>query len=132
MSFHEKSTWIILIALIGTVGLYGAWIYSAGAAVTFPGIFAAVMGFSLFVAVTHVGMGIAFHREAGKLDERDRRIDARAARVGDFILTLAVLIILGMSLIKGDWVIANIAFFGLFGAAVVKSTLMLIFYRLNG
>lgn len=129
MSFHEKSTWITLAGLLLALGWHGFSLWSLGPAVTSGGIIKTVFGFVIVVSAGHVLVAGFGAREGDTKDERDRAVDAGTDKISDLALSAVIVGILGVSLVRGDWLVANVAFFGLFGATAFKHLVMVVLCR---
>lgn len=131
MSFGEKSNLVILVALLVTLGLYGAQLADIGPQVAgFAGVLGATIGFVVLAIIGHIFIAIVSGRDADRSDERDHQVDRRTDRISEAGLTAVILGVLAYGLAQDDLLLAHIAFFGLFGATLVKAMAKLILYRM--
>lgn len=132
MSFKEKSAWIVLIAMLAIFGGYAWSLYEAGdfGAGTTGTMFGAIIGFVTIVVIAHIIVAI-FSAKPGddQEDERDRRIEREAERIGGFVLGAFALTGLAFALFKGNYLIANILFLGLAASEIVKNAWQVALYR---
>ena len=103
LTFQEKSLWVSLLS-IGV--LYGYYFFAVANGAQQPSRTAmlwAMIGIIVLLIVVeiicHAVIG-SFHAPE-KLDERDRRIEARAGSISHFILAGGVVIVLGRMVIGG-------------------------------
>ncbi|WP_425410560.1 hypothetical protein [Hyphococcus sp.] len=132
MSFKEKCAWIVFAAMLWIFGGYAWSLYRAesfGAGTTGM-MLGAIIGFIVITVVAHILVAI-FSGGSGddQEDERDRRIEMQAERVGGFVLGAFALTGLAFSLIKGHYLIANILFLGLAASEIVKNGWQIALYR---
>ncbi|MCQ8183865.1 hypothetical protein [Parvularcula maris] len=131
MSFKEKSIWVMLLAMLITVATYGLDRVDSGLAQgSVTGIAAAVIGFVVLAAIGHGVVAATSRGDGDRTDERDREVDRKTDMIGDGALSAVVIGILAYGMIQGDWLLAHIAFFGLFGAAMLKMVSMVVLYRM--
>jgi hypothetical protein len=130
MSFKEKSVWVMLLAMIITVATYGLDRADSGLDQgSVMGIVAAVIGFVVLAAIGHGVVAATSGKDGDRTDERDLEVDRKTDMIGDGALSAVVVAILAYGLVQGDWLLAHIAFFGLFGAAILKMVCMVVLYR---
>lgn len=130
MSFQEKNAWIVAIGLILALAFYGFEVLGAGlGGASLKTVIVAVAGFVIVVVVGHILVAARSPRDAGIADERDRMVDRRTDRFSEIALSVVVLGILTHGLLNQDYVVASIAFLGLFGAALLKQLMMIVLYR---
>ncbi|MEE4211674.1 MAG: hypothetical protein V2I43_20700 [Parvularcula sp.] len=131
MSFREQSVWVLLIALVASLAFYALPVLESG---LWPSsvqrVVVTVVALVVLAAAGH-GLLAVWNRGEDSADERDAEVDRRTDKIGDMALSAVVIGILAYAMAKGDWVLANIAFFGLFGAAALKALAMIVLYRLN-
>ncbi|WP_428407339.1 hypothetical protein [Hyphococcus sp.] len=132
MSFKEKSAWIVLAALILIYGGY-AWSLIEGGgfgAGTTAVMFGAIMSFVALIVIAHIAAAIFAPKSASEAeDERDRQIELRGDEAGGFILGVVVLFALGVALLRGQYLLANILFLGLAASEIVKNLYEVFLYR---
>ena len=137
MSFPEKSTWVMLVVVALVYGTYFLVVLGDVAAV--PGVrdiayrgmmLATVLVLTLLAAGTHIVMAIASPLEADMTDERDREINRFGEYIGGFVLVVAVLMGLGLTMFEVDhfW-IANALLAGLVLSELVAGATKLVLYR---
>ena len=132
MSFQEKSSWIVTIGLAAALIFYGAEALGAGlAGVSLKTVLTAVIGFIVVVIIGHIIVAAVSPKNADQTDERDQMVDRRTDRVSEVTLSAVIIGVLAYGLIGEDYVLASIAFFGLFGAALIKNVTMIVLYRLG-
>lgn len=132
MSFQEKSSWIVTIGLVAALIFYGVEALGAGlAGVSLKTVLTAVIGFIVVVIIGHIIVSAMSPKNADQTDERDQMVDRRTDRVSEVTLSAVIIGVLAYGLIGEDYVLASIAFFGLFGAALVKNVTMIVLYRLG-
>lgn len=132
MSFREKSTWVMLIGLLGAMALYGAGLLEIALPIAAGvGVLTAVIGFVVFAVAGHILIAATAGRDADRGDERDAEVDRKTDRISEATLSAVILGILTYGLAREDTVLVNIAFFGLFGAASLKFAVMAVLYRMR-
>jgi hypothetical protein len=130
MSFKEKSIWVMLLAMLVTVAVYGLDRWEGGLDQgSVKGIAASVIGFVTLAAIGHAIVAATAGRDGDRTDERDLMVERKTDMIGDSALSAVVIGILAYGMIQGDWLLAHIAFFGLFGAAILKMASMVFLYR---
>jgi hypothetical protein len=130
MSFKEKSIWVMLLAMLVTVIVYGLDRVGSGLDQgSVAGIVAAVIGFIVLAAIGHGLVAATSGKDGDRIDERDLEVDRKTDMIGDAALSAVVIGILAYGMVQGDWLLAHIAFFGLFGAAILKMASMVFLYR---
>ncbi|NNU15810.1 hypothetical protein HK107_05685 [Parvularcula sp. ZS-1/3] len=131
MSFGEKSNFAILVALLVSLALYGAHLTGFGLRIgAFSSILGAVIGFIVLAVIGHIIIAIAGGKGSDLSDERDRDVDLKTDRLSELTLTAVILGLIAYGIAQDDMLLANIAFFGLFGGALVKAIAKLVLYRM--
>ena len=137
MAFHEKSAWIMMIALLlggafyaGTVGKLSA---AAGQLVPpnlpFVAVFTAIL---VGVAILgHALIAARSPKEANTpLDEREHAIRIRSGYLADYVFGAGVVLFLGLYLLDRN---GDLLFYGSFGSLIasqfVEYALRIRFYR---
>jgi small-conductance mechanosensitive channel len=106
MSFSEKSIWLSsTITLIAYVGYW--WIILGQARsvpiteVSYGGVMLASFGALVVAAIVgHIAVVIVSPKEADKKDQRDRDINRHGDAIGYYVLSLAVLLVLILTMTK--------------------------------
>ncbi|GGY46939.1 hypothetical protein [Parvularcula lutaonensis] len=131
MSFREKSNLVILLSTLFTLGLHAAHALESGPRIAaFSTVLGATISFVVLAIIGHIMIAITGGRDADRSDERDLLVDRRTDRISEAALTAVVLGILAYGLAQDDVLLANIAFFGLFGATLVKALAKAVLYRM--
>lgn len=141
-SFHEKSTWGTLVALIAIAVLYArAALDASSAGAMHAGTVTGLMiGYTVLLVVVLVvyHLVLALVERAADEDERDRLIGWRAGNIGGLVLGFGVFGVIGHVLIGGmlddarllsSPAIANLLLLALFLATVVELSIKLYHYR---
>jgi predicted membrane protein len=114
VAFPEKSALTMTGILVVVFGFYFVLVLGPIADTPAPGrgfagaalmILAGVV-VTILAAVTHIVLGIVFHRQANAYDERDRIISLRGTRIGAYILAVGVFagIWLAVVQVDGFWI----------------------------
>lgn len=126
MPFHEKSAWVMAIALLtgGVIyfGMVGALTTQTGslAAPTIPQIAIYTAVLVLIAIVGHIIAALAAPHEAdAPTDERDKRIFDRAGNLSGYVVGAGTILSLGLYLVFND---GNLLFYGVF-ASLMSSQL---------
>lgn len=136
MSFQEKSTFLMTLALTLVYGVYFAVIWRwHGAApvdeiVYQPLMIAAVVPLIILATVGHIIIAVLNPGEAGSEDERDRQIALHGERVGGGMLGVAVFsgIVLAM-LDAASFYVAHALMLGWVLAEIVERLTRIVLYR---
>lgn len=142
LSFHEKSTWGTLIALIVIAVLYthAALDASSAGAMHAGTVTGLMIGYTVLLVVVLVvyHLVLALVERPVDEDERDRLIGWRAGNIGGLVLGFGVFGVIGHVLIGGmvgdarllsPPAIANLLLLALFLATVVELSIRLYHYR---
>lgn len=145
MSFHEKSTAIMLGAILATYGWYFyemveiAWgapvdVSPVAVASIATHLFGTVVALVVIAAVGHGAVALYEYRQNGAveddMDERDRLIELKGERMGGTVLGGCVLMVIGMILLGfSQFWTANALLLAMVLAEVVKSVMKLVNYR---
>ncbi|MEE2525432.1 hypothetical protein V0U79_03565 [Hyphobacterium sp. HN65] len=132
MSFQEKSTWVLLAAMLAVYGWYASATFGGLAESGVPETadnmrLIGTVGLMIVISiVAHIAIAIVTRSE-DESDERDRLIDLRGDQRGGFIMALGLLGTLTLALTGGSlfW-IAHAALGGLVAGELVKSISKLI------
>lgn len=124
MSFHEKSAWVLSIALL--VG--GVFYVKAVAALSaelgylappnLPLLLVFTFTLIAIAVVGHIVIAATAPGEANAAtDERERRIDDRAAHLSGYVLGTGIVLALGLYLFTYD---GNVMFYIIFGSLLLS------------
>ena len=136
MSFSEKSTWISAAITLISYGFYW-WIILGRAQgipiieVPYAGVMLASFGAAVVGAIIgHIAVVMISPREADKKDQRDRDINRYGDAIGYYVLSLAVLVVLILTInkIPHFW-IANTIHFSCVLATLWSSMVKILAYR---
>ena len=136
MSFSEKSVWLSIAIMLISYGIY--WWIIAGQArsvpiteVAYTGVMLASFGATIVTAILgHIMVAILSLKEADKKDQRDHDINRYGEAIGYYVLSLAILVVLGLTMTKvAHFWIANAIHFSCVFASIWSSTVKLIGYR---
>lgn len=124
MSFHEKSAWIMSVALAMASVFYLRLVAaaSAGLGELAPPILPAIIKFTvamvILAIVGHVIIAIFAPKEAdAPLDEREQQIMTRAGNIAGYVLGAGVITSLGIYLFTYD---GHLLFYGVFAGLIVS------------
>ncbi|MGB5326154.1 MAG: hypothetical protein WBN40_12115 [Pseudomonadales bacterium] len=137
MAFHEKSAWIMLIALLITGLLYFSTVLSMSQALgdiappNIPILVVFTVALTLFAIVGHIVVAALSAREANRtLDERERKIGDRAGNFSSYLFGLGIVLALGIYLFSRN---GDLIFYAVFGSLIIAQIfeylLQLYFYR---
>ena len=136
MSFHEKSLWVTLAALVLAFGGYFYSIYVTVPTMTAKDVPAEQAG--LFVAASVVlvvllvagQVVLALIDRRADADERDKSIELRGARYGSYVLATGVFLALCIALItEGNAAMAHVLIGAWVLAQAVEIISQLVIYR---
>lgn len=123
MPFHEKSAWIMSVALLLGGVFYFAVVVSLSGELggLVPPILPLVVLYTVLLVVVavigHIVVAICAPREANAaLDERERRIFDRAGHLSGYVFGAGVLLSLALYLFTYD---GNLLFYGVFGSLML-------------
>lgn len=136
MSFREKSTWALLVAMMAVYGWYFATTLSHVLDTGVPQeadtarLFGAVVVMVVLTIAAHITMAIISPKEVDAADERDRLIELRGDQRSGYIMGVGLFSTLGLALAGASvfW-IAHVALTGLVVSELVKAVTKLIDYR---
>lgn len=133
-SFEEKSVWIQLISITGTLGVYLViaglmWSNGVRFLAAFAALYMATVALLVVVLVAgHIVVAVASKPEGR--DERDRLIEWRAESNSSWILAVGVFAaITGMVISIDNVWIAHLLILSLYLSEVARFTLQLVYYR---
>jgi len=137
MPFHEKSAWIMSLALLLGGALYFAAVaaMSSAAGELVPPVLPAVIVYTFLLVIVavagHIVAAVFAPKEANApLDEREKRIADRAGHLSGYVLGAGVLAALGFYLFSYD---GNALFYGVFASLMLSQlaeyALQIFFYR---
>jgi hypothetical protein len=129
MTFHEKSSWVVLIVAGPTLLLYAALIVPqlvsmpVGEIDWVPPMLLAIAGFIVANILGNIVAAVLNPREAELEDERDREIDRHGERIGNaFIAGGGVVgLVLAMAMAHQFWIANALYLGGLIGSIVAAS-----------
>ncbi|GGM67153.1 hypothetical protein GCM10011608_60590 [Micromonospora sonchi] len=136
MSSEEKRSWIYVLVAVSVSAVYFATVLSkvAGAdvariAYVRPMLIAIGAGIGLGI-VASIAAAIASPREAGRTDERDRQIHRLGEYVGFYVMSIAAIVPLALTMAQAAhfW-IANALYLAFLLAALASSITKIILYR---
>lgn len=123
MPFKEKSAWTMLAALLACSLLYLAQITSMSSSLgelarpTIPIIIFYTVVLVVVAIIGHIAIAIFVPKEANaSIDERERQIFDRAARLSGYIFTIGVVLSLIFYLISYD---GNMFFYTVLGSLII-------------
>jgi hypothetical protein len=136
MSSEEKHSWIYVV-----VGVLVPLVYFATVLSEVPGTDVATIGY-VRPMLTAIGVGIGASivlsivaaiispREAGKTDVRDKEINRRGEYVGFYVMSVAAIVPLGLTMAKAEhfW-IANALYLAFVLAALASAVVKIVAYR---
>ena len=137
MAFHEKSAWIMALALlIGGLFYFGLVVLiSNGMGELAPPLFPLIVIYTIILIalaiVGHVVIAIMTPKEANApLDERERQIQHRAGHWSGYVIGVGVIISLGSYLFTRN---GDLLFYGVFASlmlsALVEYASQIMLYR---
>ena len=136
MSSEEKRSWIYVVVAVGVSAVYFATVLSkvpgtdvARIAYVRPMLIAIGAGIGLGI-VASIAAAIASPREAGRTDERDRQIHRLGEYVGFYVMSIAAIVPLALTMAQAAhfW-IANALYLAFVLAALASSIAKIILYR---
>jgi hypothetical protein len=123
MPFHEKSAWIMTLALL----LGGVFYFGVVAAMSSQlgrlappvlpliAVYSAVL--AAIAAIGHVVIAALAPRDTGdRLDERERQVIVRAGHGSGYVLAAGVVVSLGLYLVRYD---GHLLFYGVFASLML-------------
>jgi hypothetical protein len=136
MSFSEKSIWISSTITLMSYVIY--WLIILNRAhstpiteVAYGGVMLASFGAAIVAAIVgHIAVVALSPKEADKKDQRDRDINRYGDAIGYYVLSLAVLMVLILTITNAPhfW-IANATHFSCVVATLWNSTVKILAYR---
>ena len=137
MPFHEKSAWIMSVALLlGGVFYFGAVVsaWSESGQLMSP-LFPLIVIYTVFLIVIavvgHIVIAVLAPKDANApVDERERQIFCRAGHYSSYVFAVGVLMSLGIYLISksGDLLFYTV-FASLMVAQIAEYFFQILFYR---
>jgi hypothetical protein len=134
MPFREKNAWITVAALIVVYGVYfGQLIASerlAGPA-SIGLLVAAVIALIVIMTASHIALAIAWPTEAqAPADEREKTIELKAERLASYVLSTAVVCLIGALLVGwSGLLVANLLLAAMVLAELVKAATQIAHFR---
>lgn len=136
MSFQEKSTAVMLAALVVAYGWYGLQIFRMASdspvetLVYQPLIFIVVVPLVVIATIGHIVISAQNPAEADSSDERDREIARRGAVIGGWVVSIAGIgaLFSAMAEVSHFW-IAHVLLAGLVMAELADGLWRLVLYR---
>ncbi|MEN0061364.1 MAG: hypothetical protein AAGA48_04390 [Myxococcota bacterium] len=137
MSFREKSTWVMLVLIVGVYGAYFASILGlfGDAPILATVAYRPLMVLTVVVLVAasvvmHIVVALTTPTAEHGGDERDRLVERKGESIGGAVLGVATLFAIGLACLEVDhfW-IANGLLAGLVLAEVVSRTSQIVSYR---
>lgn len=138
MSFEEKSTWIVLAAVLIAYGQYffnlavqSPWLLETTVNIEYRvQMFGTVMALVAIIVAAHIAIAIFAPGASDQVDERDREITRRGEYIGGYVLSVAALSAMGMAMYEQEhfW-IANLLLLGLVLSEMVSNSVKLVIYR---
>lgn len=133
MTFQEKSAWVVVLASVSVLWIFGVPFVRDATPPPFaygPILVVAVIAFIIVATLGHIALGVLFPKAASApLDERDRRIELQAERAGGVALGLAAFAGVVFALYEGAPRVAMAIFLGLVVSELVKSATQIWLYR---
>ena len=137
MSFHEKSAWIMIVALVAGGLLYFGAVISgttASGQLLSPLIPLIVIYTACLVVIAivgHIVIAVLAPKEANApADEREKLIFVRAGHFSSYVFAVAVMLSLGVYLVSGS---GDLLFYTVFAslmlAQIAEYLLQVFFYR---
>ena len=131
MTFRERNAWLVLI--VATLAFGGYAISLVGGAGLASGSLGAIITacatFIVLIIAAHIAAAVLTRETSGVVDERDHRIADRAETIGGYVLGAIVQGIVVYAALHQQWLIANLAFFGLVLSSLVKAGTAIFLYR---
>jgi C4-dicarboxylate transporter len=136
MSFAEKNTWLSIAITLISYGIY--WWVILGQAqgmpiteVAYAGAMLASFGAVIVTSiVSHIVVAMLSPKEADKQDQRDRDINRYGDAIGYYVLSLAILVVLILTMTKvAPFWIANAIHFACILSSLWSSTVKIVAYR---
>jgi len=138
MSFEEKSTWVVLGALLIAYGQYfldlsaqTPWLLESTVDIEYRmQMLGTVMALVAIIVAAHIVIAIFAPSESDQADERDREINLRGEHFGGYVLGFATLAAMGLAMFEQEhfW-IANLLLLGLVLSEIVSNSIKLVIYR---
>lgn len=136
MSFHEKSSWAMLVIIVAVYGWYFSSVFGAVGEIQVGEI--AYRAAMLTTVLLLIGLAIAAHiliavsapKDADTGDERDRSIKRYGEYIGGYVLGAGALTAMGMAMFElPHFWIANVILVGLVLSEVAAVLTRIFLYR---
>jgi len=136
MPFREKSAWITASALIVVYGgyftvLFRHWAPDTAAPLSVALLVAAVIALTMIMAASHIALAVATPKAAAApADERERLIGLKAESLASYLLSAAVVCVIGALLL--GWsaaLVANLLLAALVAAELAKAIAQIALFR---
>ena len=88
-----------------------------------------IIAYGILIAVMHAIGAAITPREAGINDDRDRDIARKGDVVSSKIIGLFLFMIVGLAVLREDWLTVNLAFVGMIVAEFAKAVWQVTLYR---
>ncbi|MBB5781507.1 hypothetical protein [Nonomuraea jabiensis] len=136
MSSEEKRSWIYVVVAVGVSAVYFVTVLSkvpgadvARIAYVRPMLTAIGAGIGLGI-VASIAAAIASPKEAGRTDERDRQIHRLGEYVGFYVMSIASIIPLALTMAEvAHFWIANALYLAFVLATLTSSIVKIVLYR---
>ena len=140
MSFEERNTWVYLVVSVFSYGVYlasilGRWHGVPLTEVPYVAtmlwmIGAAIVSAIVLIILLSIAAGIVSPKESSKKDQRDREIHRYGEYIGQSLMGIGVMAVLGMSMAKFNhfW-ISNGIYLTFVLSAIVGSVVKIVAYR---
>jgi len=132
MTERERITGAVVLVL-AAVGGWFAWQLSSSGGLTQPAggsIFLAVFAITVLTAIG-AALAALVGRGRTRVDERDHRIALRAQFVRGFLYLALAFALLGLAMMSGNALLANVIFLAILGIEIVSGLVMLALYRMS-
>jgi hypothetical protein len=136
MTYEEKNTWIYVLVLAVTFGVYLIWLISqilSSSASEIAYSIPMMLAIGAAVVATVLGnilIAIAAPKEADKRDERDKEIGRHGEYSGQFLVNIAGLVVIVMCMFKlNQFWIAHSMYFAFVGSSIISSVVKILSYR---
>ncbi|MGB7860536.1 MAG: hypothetical protein WBM90_08570 [Acidimicrobiia bacterium] len=136
MSFQEKSTWTMLVLVVGVYGWYFFTILAQVGTedvtdIAYRGMMlVTVIVLVVLAAAIHIVLAVASPDSADKSDERDKEINRFGEYVGGYVLGTGAVIAMGMAMFEVDYFwIANVILLSLVLSEITSALTKVVLYR---
>jgi hypothetical protein len=136
MTFEERNTWVYAVVTSVAYGAYLTIVLGRAQStplteVPYVRVMLCTIGAAILASILgHIAVGIAWPRDCGKTDERDREIHRFGEYIGQSFVVIGGVAALGLSMAEVDhfW-IANAIYLGFVLSALLGSAAKLVAYR---